>query len=342
MKILNTITIIVTFLLLSLTNVFSQSLTVDDQIPTGFVSIDHALSQLDMTAIPTGILKEKGTPLVNLSRFDGTNINNYNYSSPLIFGMTYATLLDGAVASNYSLPDISYLPTPLPATEGMTIPMTFLYAQYDYMSENAVNNNLFSIQNNQLHDVSNRPSSPYITENIFVATPWMVGEKIIGDTITFTVPTGGIIGNAHSAISSLSVDFGDGSGPQIVQENSTISVIYTQEGTYNWVSTLTLTDGTILQSHALTEVQFPLPIFAASPPPPTGGGVYSFASRFNIPISGAATVTGLSSCCDTVIRKPLIIVEGFNVSAPNRLSTTFVNNFPLFFGGATAGATSVK
>lgn len=330
MKKLNAIAIIATLLVLFITNAFSQSLTIDEQIPTGTFSSDHVFEHIDLTEVPTGILKERATPFINLSKFDGTNIDSFNYTNPIVFGLNYATLLGGTVDSNYYLPDISTLPRPLSSTEGESIPMLFLYTEYNYIDSNAVTNNLFYIQNNQLYDVVNRATSPYITKNAFVATPWIETGKIIGDTISFTIPSGGIVSNSSAMISTIKVDFGDGNGEQVVQENDVITVVYTQEGTYDWESVLTLTNGTELRSHSKVEIQFPLPQYAASPPPP-GGGVYSLASQFNIPISGAATVTGLSSCCDTVLRKPIIIIEGFNVAPPNVLSPQFTNNITAFF-----------
>jgi hypothetical protein len=283
----------------------AQQVQIIDTPPAGTVTPDHAFGALDFTAVTSGFLAEKGMPLAKLSRYNGSDSVFVNKHS---LDRICATLAGATVG--YSAPNVVGIVEPASATD--TIPFNLLLFDYHSLAPNALNNGLLSINNGQLQHVSGA-GSPYVANRLFAAAP-SVSRELPAGNYHFRID---LHAGASMPILSTKVDFGDGGGLQAVQDGDLVSVQYTSGGAFEITSELTLWNRVKLVSKSLVSVAAP-----AGSAAPVGSETYCTNNDFSFTVNTTengtvhtATVTGRSACCDTEIRKPFIVINGFETPA---------------------------
>lgn len=180
---------------------------------------DYALANLDMSPVTSGILYDKTFPAANLEAYQGTandpstNSDHFHQAYSEMYsskfnkaGLVTPEAFNDYLSANYDKTN---------HTIGV-----LLYT-YHYLDTNAVKNNLLYISNGQLYDVPNRPAAPYIATTSIIATPLFPAETILeaGDH-SFTFDPGTILTNTSLGIASITIDFDDGYGSQVLYDGS--------------------------------------------------------------------------------------------------------------------------
>jgi hypothetical protein len=318
-------------LLLSL-SLSAQQVQIIDAPPAGTVTPDHAFGALDFTAVNSGFLAEKGIPLARLSKYNGSDSVFVNKHS---LDRICATLAGATV--NGSAPTVIGIVEPASISD--TIPFNLLLFDYHSLDPNAVNNGLLSINNGQLQHVSGA-GSPYVANRLFAAAP-SVSRELPAGTYIFRIDQHA---GASMPILSTKVDFGDGGGLQAVQDGDWVSVQYSSGGSVEITTELTLWNRTKLTSKSRINIAAP-----AGSASPAGPETYCTNNDFTFTVNTTengtvhtATVTARSACCDTEIRKPFIVINGFETPAlEDFFGFTFnglINNLQFFAGSPTGNS----
>lgn len=185
-----------------------------------------------------------------------------------------------------------------------------MFAQYNSIKSNAVTSNLLSVSNDQLFDVAGRSQSPYDQRVLFAAASAVGVSK--SNAVSFVFNQSLLWGNGGS-VSSLAIDFGDGSGYQTVSWGTPISRTFTSTGTKRIKVRLTPTSGSVVES------QFDVQVLRLD---------VCAGCRFDIPYSNLKSFAATSSHSGGIafirysvnnttgrIKKPLIVAEGYDVSS---------------------------
>ncbi len=121
---------------------------------------------------------------------------------------------------------------------GDTIAFSMFKWDYYHLKSDALNTNLyfdFDTINDVLNDIPNRPLEPYLTNTIFCAAP-LFSSAYFTD-VTFAIDPSFIFYDGNNATDfsisgNVEIDFGDGSGYQVINSNGLnyINVYYSTDG----------------------------------------------------------------------------------------------------------------
>lgn len=295
-----------------------------NQIETIFQNVNRSL-------VTTGLLADYGLYYTNLDKFNGI-LSDTNYLEFSEWQDLYSTLYTCRFSALSSIADPSAtlsLVDSIAALNSSAILLTGLHYNYHKFKSNAVPT-LVYISNNKIYDKPGRPSSPYELKEAFGVVPMI--SSLEGANHTFLFKPEFFFSNTGKTISNLSVDFGNGLGFITVTANIPVPVSYQSEGEKILRFKVTYTDNSFRESRTKIEItdlpqeqifarykgtnidekQFPLAGFPA--PKAYQGKV------------GGAKVTIEYTNPEKKIRKPLIIVEGFDpwkIMTPNNPSINY-------------------
>jgi hypothetical protein len=220
-----------------------------------------------------------------------------------------------------------------------TITLEGLYYKYAQFASNAVTSNLITVSNNQLYDnyVNGVWQNPYQTETVFAVSPSINFYNSYGTYSLKTIlPDSLWLTNSADSINSITVDFGDGNGNVTLTPNQLINITYASGGKKTWLFSLNLKSGTILQSQTDILLDSASTSTAVNRKHTTSGlcrtrinfnhFYYGFPQKpqvqfISTPLSniskrngggeyGYITISYANQ--DQVMRKPFIVVEGFD------------------------------
>jgi len=137
-----------------------------------------------------------------------------------------------------------------------------------------------------------------------------------GRSLQVVLPSNLWFTNNGAAVSSIAVDFGNGSGYQTLSMGQAVNVSYTDTGSKTWTFKLTLNNNTTLYSHTLMQIQ-PEPnnyggTCSTCRYPRPGGPVFLTADDPYNGGYGQGWITVDYAQADLKLHKPLIVVEGFD------------------------------
>ncbi|HMQ50230.1 MAG TPA: hypothetical protein PKA70_22375 [Saprospiraceae bacterium] len=285
-----------------------QQLQINNTIPAGYVSPDYAFAALDLSGISSGFLADKAIPLADLDKYDGTLNETVNKHS---LDFICATLADAAVSSTVAVP-IGLVEHSV--TSGV-IPFNMLFYEYHRIKPTALGDGLVTVSNNQIHPVPGA-ASPYESRRLFAAAPSLI-EGLPSGSYTFDVD---IHKNVSQPLLSARINFGN--GWQLVQDGSMVTAHFNAPGTVEVIAEIKFLDRTtFLSKSTITILETVSPIVS-------GQDIYCFGQEFDFTVSTAdgnsqATVTALSACCDDQLRKPFIVINGFEADRFEALEAFF-------------------
>jgi Secretion system C-terminal sorting domain len=271
-------------------------------------SSESVFDHVDMTQIPSGLLYEKALPFSKMKNYNG-QLSDSNFVEETQFQLIAAHIAACGVFTNsaWITPDALHAGH----SGGADIPMSMILYQYDMFKSDVLNGQYFSIQNNQLFDIPNRPNSPYQPNHVAAL---LLSDSIRNDLqITFKLDAGHFFSNITNTISTNQVDFGDGLGFRPLGFGTTYTINYSTYSTKEIVISTTLTNGSVLKSHTKLKLEPAVsPLYALTPENHLLEANDNHSGmRINILYSS-------KSACDddgeTVyrIRKPLIVIDGFD------------------------------
>lgn len=230
------------------------------------------------------------------------------------------------------LPVITSVNTTIKQNTGGTlpVPIPLLIGQYNTVKSNAFSSNLLSYNSStrKVYDVAGRTQSPYDLKNLFAACPNRK-ETVTGNE-TFVFQSNLIWNNTGKTINQLQIDFSNGQGFQIITIGTPVTVSYADTGYKRWTIKATLSDNSVMQCYSDYRVLKAASVAARFQTPQSTVPAWGFVNAVAGVHSGATIWVNYSNRNRTnTLRKPLIVVEGYDVStiAPSLQFNYWIRDF---------------
>jgi len=218
----------------------------------------HVFVNLNTAKIPTGMLRDAGFELTNLENYNGTALVDSNIVDGEVLRTIYGTLassrLTSAAAS--ALPGTGIIDsTWFSARKPGQVTLCGLYFNYSYLNTSVNPNPNITITNGQLFDkfVNGVWQNPYLQGTTVAFAP--AGPVYPALNFNLVLPANLWFTNSASTVSLIQVDAGDGLGYRTLTPGTALAVTYSAAGLKTLNFKLTLTNGTILQSHSQITVK---------------------------------------------------------------------------------------
>jgi hypothetical protein len=309
-----------------LSNGFAQN-----QYPDAETQLSDMLSLLDMGTITnnTGILADRMPRYADMGLLRGKYLSDSTRLSLEPYELLYGQLRQAYI-----------IPTVLPAADSLVrlikgvklspvVHLSLSAFKYQRLKPYALSNGLITYDGQRFQDVVDPRESPYMMDTLVISTANKPSYDtttvpfILKDNFTFT----------NLNISTIQVDFGNGSGYQTIAYNQLQYITYPDTGQYAINVKVTLATNEVLLSGAYIEIVEPIAnnvrsehivesrmtgTYNSSPDGYLHIGtttVLPFPFPQNpIPATGVEIFYwyNMNECMDSKIRKPLIIIEGFD------------------------------
>ncbi len=197
--------------------------------------------------------------------------------------------------------------------------------QFNVIDTNAISNGLVHMIDSMFYDVPIRPRHPFLNRHTFVASPLV--DSVKGLDVKYAFSQDYTINISNLSLTSLQVDFDDGNGTVSVNLNDSVSVGYSSSGYKNLKFVASFNDNSSVTTYGTIKVIGEPVVYLKT------SGVYSSTCNApNTPLNffstlafqgydettptrgyGEATIFyATNGNCDGVIRKPIIVVDGFD------------------------------
>lgn len=284
------------------------------QVDSVRLTLDNIFEHVDKSQIPTGYLEEYGAEFANLKTYNGI-LTDSNTLNSMAWHYIYASVYSAKIYGTNTLttPENNYTVFNNEAKLNANVnPVSMLALNYSSIKPDAVDNNLFTVSNNQLYDVTGRTQSPYQLNTFFAASPFYETDN--DGVLKLIFKQDLFINNTGKQVSSILVNFDDSNGFISANWDSQVSASYTDTGSKRLTFKLNFTDGSSLQCYSNVSILKP------------ASGTNSYQpSNLTIPFDpvnnnhsgGDVTVQySVNNTTPTGNRKflkPLIVVEGFDM-----------------------------
>ncbi|HMW38778.1 MAG: hypothetical protein K1X68_05920 [Saprospiraceae bacterium] len=269
----------------------------------------NALSTLDQSQVPSQILYERSLEYLPLKSIDGwtqvDTINTSMFQLGLAHGMMEFAYVDTSHRAN--IDPYFDLIDQVKANQD-TIPIGLLLYTFDRFKPWAIDSNLIYTSNNQFYDVIGRNQLPYLSDTTIIMS---VGTGVSHKKeFKLRFHQDLFKTNMNSGIDSILIYVDDGTGWIRILPDQIVDVSYSDYDTYIIKMKVYLNDGTIRYTSDILVIEPETSGFAM----PEG---YSSSPDGNFHIGPQGTgVTAYyfigNKCNDGKIRKPFILLEGFD------------------------------
>jgi len=299
--------------------VLITSIKSDAQVDTSTTQklLQYIFQPIDKNQIPTGFLEEYGCPIIPASTFNGI-LTDSNKIDMNLWRTLYLQLQTGWTRTTTNpLPVLNSVNTIIKQNSIITspIPIPLIIGQYNTVKSNAFTSNLLAYNSStkRISDVAGRTQSPYDTKNLFAACPNK--KQTFTGTDSFVIKTSMIWNNTGKTITQLQIDFANGQGFQTITLGTPIGITYTDTGYKKWTVKAVLSDNSILQCYNEYYVLRTSNTASRFQTPQSTVPAWGFINPVNNVRTGATLWVNYSINNFTgTLRKPLIVVEGYDVS----------------------------
>lgn len=307
------------------------------------IAINNILAPLNKTLIPTGILAENTYPLLELSTYNGQLIadNTVDFSQ---WRLLYNQVLSGAYVAPVGLPDVTQLNIDYNTASNNNGNNVVSIALINYASikPTAITDGYMYASNGQLFDAianeaktenGSRPPKigPYQTNRLFIAAAANNTAKngvlnlLFSPSLHYT--------NTGLSVSNIQVDFGNGNGFVTANFNTVLNATYSTTGNKQLIYKITFSDGSVAQCYNTVYVPY-IPSannasrYAGAPTNANGADIPDVVlesptnAHSGVDLFIRRSVSNAGSNINPQFRKPLIIVEGLDLSS----ATTLLGN----------------
>jgi hypothetical protein len=283
------------------------------QVDSLRTTLDNIFLYADKSQVPTGFLDEYGAQFANLKTYNGV-LTDSNVVNAMAWHYIYASVYSSKIYGTNTLPtpETNYTVFNSEAILNANVnPVSMLALNYSSLKPDAVTNNLFTISNNQLHDVPGRTQSPYQLSTAFAASPFYETDE--DGTLSLIFKQNLFINTTGKTVSSIPVNFASGSGFVTAAWNTAISATYMDTGIKKLTIKVNFTDASNLQCFSNVKIL-----------KSAGTNIYQ-PSNTTIPFNpinnnhSGGDITVQWSVNNTTpvnnrrFQKPLIVVEGFDM-----------------------------
>lgn len=269
--------------------------------------IETIFDHLDKSRVPTGLLRDYSTDLVDYSLYDGT-LNDSNIANLTQYEYILRSIRSSSVTSNYPFGSVAGIMNDMrEATTATIVPISIAAFKYNYVIDNAISSGALRRVGDQVYDCydnSNNWINPYGESYVVAFSPSV--EMFPAGSYTFTV---GDFTYSNLDIASIELDTGDGSGYRRMAPSVTANL---SGGDITMKLKITLSDGTILLAHSEVMSE----ILNARPSDVDVQDLPDVVNSFFVQTSSGTRISASASVKyapgNTSLVKPFIIVEGFD------------------------------
>jgi len=173
--------------------------------------IADIISPIDKSQIPTGILYESVFPWAEITSFDGSETTDT--TSTLHFIQAYSEIYNSSFSRGSMIhpSDFEKKLIDFHSDPDFHHPIGIIDYNFNTIKDDAVTNNLLSVNNGKLYDVIGRTDTPYESKNTFIAVPLFAegfDRLFTGATHTFYLDSDFILSNNGFTLSDYEfIDF---------------------------------------------------------------------------------------------------------------------------------------
>jgi len=286
---------------------------------------------LNKSNIPHNMLLDYGYDFVDVPNYDGVLRDN-NYVVPSVYRTLYNSVV--SMRTQLAVPELvdpvsleqSWKTTAKTEANKLgkgawatAVAVNGLYYHYARIREDALEQGLIEVvDGKQYRDVyeNTQWKNPYETLEVFAMS--LPFTRVDNPKVSLVLDEADWYTNQAALVSGFAVDFGDGSGFQTLQMGKSLAHEFKEDGDYVWTFRIKLTNGSFKYCRTPVKVtgkakQQTL----TSKNPECAGKIHEWpinATQSFKGITGSATlqISTTDKSCDLVIRKPLIVVEGFD------------------------------
>jgi hypothetical protein len=284
--------------------------------------IHYSFSLLDSTPISSGVLIDRTLALGNAHYYPG---NGDSLCSIKQYKQLYVDMLNAAYTSKFNTPPLDTLYSRASVyTDAGVFPLSISLFNYHYIKPDALDSGWLNMDtvSGQYLNVPNSPVSPYAQSTAFVAG---VFNPVTWKGVTqFIVPQNLLFTNTNQVYTKIEIDFADGKGYRNISLNEVITVNYEgyEEGSKRSIY-IRVTDQ--YNKMYMAKTQFILAKTGSDVTPDATIEVQqNFRTAFNICNLNNGFTPGdariyiqYADYTSAKIRKPIIVVEGFDTDKNN-------------------------
>lgn len=279
--------------------------------------MNYVFHHVDKSQVSTGLLRDYGIEFLNLDNYTGTVLHDSNFVALDEWRMLYTSLYSSQINSNANmlyLDTVNRLINKYNYTDS-AISFIGLHYNYDKLKDYTLTNNLMTVSNEQLYDVSGRPESPYENKTLFAIAP--IRQAAFTGSNSFVFRPQLFLSNTGKTISAIAYKKQGAGSYQTIAFNTPFTISYDSVGFYNLDIKITYTDNSIVYGHTKIVVyENPNNVgarYGTGSTPATNEPVTGTIKQYlGVSAQGDITVDLAANNTTGQIRKPLIVVEGFD------------------------------
>ncbi len=277
--------------------------------------MNYVFGVLEKNRVPNGMLLDYAMEFTDIKAFNGSVLVDSNYTDYATLGDIYNTLITSRIHTNATgliSPNVWDSLWNTQRQDGR-ITLSGVFFNYARFKDNAVSGGFMTISSEKFVDryVSGVWQNPYITDKVFAITPST--DYYEGKNLQVVLPSNLWLTNGGATVSTISIDVSDGLGYRAITLGQSLPIAYSDTGRKEWKFKLTLTTGVTLYSHSS--------VFIKTDPYNSAGAqsrgisqtlpIFTATQNY-LGIAGQGYVTINYANADQVLRRPLIVAEGFD------------------------------
>lgn len=272
-------------------------------------SLDFMFENLDRNSVPTGLLRDFAVEYEDLDLFTGkVLLEDDNIGTVVRFGNLLKTISSSAVKEDPLEGFENSIKNIKRKNNSGDLTLGIMLYEYARIKANALTDGLIRYENGQVYN-TNKAESPYQLEYVFAGSCLETSTQ--QSNVAFTLPSALFLTNCN--IKNVEIDFG--SGFKNINPDKKVNANL-KTGINKVIIRVTLQDGQILSAHTIIQVEN----LASEIQTRAITNKDSLIAHYSTTIQGQ-NYRGISTSAEVAIsyapgnyslRKPLIIVEGFD------------------------------
>lgn len=294
-------------------------------------SLDKMFENLDKSKVSTGLLLDYAMDLIDFEKYNGKFLADSNYVSIMDFqdmlSSVYSAHLEKSGIGNVTEIIDNFV------RKSDNVKIGIVLYKYNYIRPNAIKDNLivFDETSEMVSDkyIDGNWVDPYGEEIVFGCTP---STSLNTNTVIYKIDNNYYFSNV-SNIKKFEFDPGDGQGYVLANIGDSITATYTKDGNVDIKFRVTLDNGDVYLSHSTVYIQSKNALELNGQyqkVEPTDSIIKSVV--FN-GVELKAQVTYY--CVENSLKKPFIVVEGFDPHISFLSSDTNIDNEGVVYLGNT-------
>lgn len=294
-------------------------------------SLDKMFKNLDKSKVSTGLLLDYAMDLIDFEKYNGKFLADSNYVSIMDFqdmlSSVYSAHLEKSGIGNVAEIIDNFV------RKSDNVKIGIVLYKYNYIRPNAIKDDLivFDETSEMVSDkyIDGNWVDPYGEEIVFGCTP---STSLNTNTVIYKIDNNYYFSNVNN-VKKFEFDPGDGQGYVLANIGDSITATYSKEGNVDIKFRVTLDNGDVYLSHSTVYIQSNNALELNGQyqkVEPTDSIIKSVV--FN-GVELKAQVTYY--CVENSLKKPFIVVEGFDPRISSQLSDANIDNDGVVYLGNT-------